>query len=388
VRQVIAAALRRPQTLSGPVWKVLNAILRCRTPALGAHHYRCADCGREHLVPHSCRNRHCPECQGAKAREWLDQQMAHLLPVAYFHVVFTLPHSLNALIAQNPRVLHTLLFSSVSATLLEFAANKHGVRPGITTVLHTWGQNLLDHHHLHCLATGGGLSPDGQRWKTLQANYLFPVRALSKVFRAKYLGGLRALFQKGELEFHGRIEGLADPDAFIGLLREACRSPWSVYAKRPFAGPRQVLAYLSRYTHRTAIGNRRILALNPGAETVTFSYKDYADGSRRKAMTLGLSEFLRRFCLHILPPRFVKIRHYGLLANQGRAARIARARELIGDPPAGLQSAPQTTPSEEQSAEPVVACPHCGSSRLTLLGILPPITANPEVPRYSPPDTS
>lgn len=212
VAKAIAAALRRPQKLCAHVWKTLNAILCCRTPALGAHHYRCADCGHDHLVPHSCRNRHCPDCQGANAREWLERREKDLLPVPYFHVVFTLPHCLNPLILQNQRALHGLLFQCASATLLEFARNKFGARPGITTVLHTWGQQLLDHNHLHCIVTGGGLSADGRHWRGIKSNYLFPVRALSVVFAAKYRDGLKALYAQGGLEFHGKLAAQAGPD--------------------------------------------------------------------------------------------------------------------------------------------------------------------------------
>ena len=385
VRQVITAALRHPPRLCAHVWKTLNAILRCRTPALGVHHYRCADCGGDHLVPHSCRNRHCPDCQGANAHEWLERQEEDLLPVPYFHVVFTLPHSLNALIAQNRRVLHTLLFDCVSATLLEFAQNKLGVRPGITTVLHTWGQNQLDHHHLHCIVTGGGLSADGERWKASKANYLFPVRALSLVFRAKYRDGLNALYAEGKLEFHGQLTAQSDPAAFARLVREACRPKWNVYAKRPFGGPKQVLAYLARYTHRIAIGNRRILALDQVARTVTFAYKDYADDSKSKSMTLSLDEFLRRFCLHILPARFVKIRHYGLLANRGREGRVERARELIGEPPSTPPAAAEA-PAETASLIPQLTCRHCGSARLRLLAVIQPLRQSERT--VHPPDSS
>jgi hypothetical protein len=372
VRQVIAAALRKPQTLCGPVWKTLNAILRCRTPALGAHRYRCADCGSEHLVPHSCRNRHCPDCQGANAHEWLERQEEDLLPVPYFHVVFTLPHSLNALIRQNPRALHKLLFDSASATLLEFALNKLGVRPGITVVLHTWGQNVLDHYHLHCIISGGGLTPDGLQWKNFHPRYLLPVRALSTVFRAKYRDGLKTLHRQHKLAFHGQMTAQAEPAAFDRLVRQACRTKWNVYAKRPFAGPRQVLAYLSRYTHRIAIGNRRILALDAAARTVTFAYKDYADDSKAKTMTLDLDEFLRRFCLHILPARLVKIRHYGLLANRGRDERVAQARKLLGDTPESARPENRLETCQESRPLPSLTCSQCGSSRLCLLDIIHP----------------
>lgn len=386
VRQVLAAALSRPQNLCAHVWKTLNAILCCRTPALGAHHYRCADCGRDHLVPHSCRNRHCPDCQGANAREWLERQEENLLAVPYFHVVFTLPHRLNPLIAQNPRPLHKLLFDCASATLLEFAHNKLEVLPGMTGVLHTWSQNLLDHHHLHCIVTGGGLSADGQRWRGVKANYLFPVRALSVVFAAKYRDGLKALYAQDQLEFHGKLAAQAGPAAFARLVREACRTKWNVYAKRPFGGPKQVLAYLSRYTHRIAIGNRRILALDPPARTVTFAYKDYAAGSQRKTMTLSLDEFLRRFCLHILPARFVKIRHYGLLANRGRAERLERARQLIGQsPPATPPSTAPEASTRTEPAKPQQTCAYCGSVHLHLLAIIQPLRRSPKT---APPNDS
>lgn len=375
VAKVIAAALREPPALCAHVWKTLNAILCCRTPALGSHHYRCADCGRDHMVPHSCRNRHCPRCQGANAHEWLDRQEEDLLPVPYFHVVFTLPHTLNPLILQNPRALHSLLFDSVSATLLEFAHNKFGVRPGITAVLHTWGQMLLGHNHLHCIVTGGGLSADGKHWRGIKPNYLFPVRALSVVFAAKYRDGLKALFAEGKLEFHGKLAALADPRAFARLVRTACRTKWNVYAKRPFGGPAQVLAYLARYTHRIAIGDRRILTIDETARTVAFAYKDYADDYRRKTMTLSLHEFLRRFCLHILPCGFVKIRHYGLLANRGRHQRVEQARRLItpaDDPPKDDAAEEPTTPTASPSA-----CPHCGSLRLLLLAVIQPPRSRP-----------
>jgi len=373
VARVIAAALRlfpKP-ALSAHAWKVLNALLACRTPLLGAHRYHCADCRKDHLVPHSCRNRHCPSCQAALSRDWLERQMQCLLPVTYFHVVFTLPHSLNALIAQNRRALHDLLFECASATLLEFGQNKFKTRLGVTAVLHTWGQTLIDHHHVHCIVSGGGLSADGSQWRGVRSDYIFPIRALSKVFRAKYRDGLQRLFDEGRLEFHGQLAGLAEVSAFQRLKREALRQKWVVYVKRPFAGPEQVLRYLSRYTHRIAIGNGRVLALDAAARTVTFGYKDYNAGSQRKVMTLGLDEFLRRFCLHILPERFVKIRHYGLLSNRGRHERIAQARALLpASAPlvvATAKPAADSPPEKDKSVEKI--CPHCGSARLSLVDI-------------------
>ena len=373
VARVIAAALRlcpKP-ALGAHAWKVLGALLACRTPLLGAHRHHCADCGKDHLVPHSCRNRHCPGCQAALSHDWLERQMLCLLPVPYFHVVFTLPHGLNALIAQNRRALHDLLFECASATLLEFGHHKFKTRLGVTAVLHTWSQTLMDHHHLHCIVSGGGLSADGSQWRGVRSGYLFPIRALSKVFRAKYRDGLQRLFDEGGLEFHGQLAGLAEVRAFQQLKREVLRKEWVVYAKRPFAGPQQVLRYLSRYTHRIAIGNGRLLSLDTAARTVSFAYKDYAAGAQRKVMTLGLDEFLRRFCLHLLPERFVKIRHYGLLANRGRHERIRQARALL---PA---SAPLVEPSAKPTAGHAIqedkavtkSCPYCGSARVSLVDI-------------------
>ena len=370
VARVLAAALRlfpRP-ALCAHAWKVLNALLACRTPRLGAHRYHCEDCGKDHLVPHSCRNRHCPGCQAAQSHEWLERQMDCLLPVPYFHVVFTLPHGLNALIAQNRRALHTLLFEAAAATLLEFGQNKFGVRLGITAVLHTWSQTRLDHHHLHCIVTGGGISADGRQWHGVRGGYLFPVRALSRVFRGKYRDGLQRLSEEGKLEFHGQLAGLAEVSAFQRLKREVLRKEWVVYAKQPFAGPEQVLRYLSHYTHRVAIGNGRLLALDVAARTVSFGYKDYAAGSQRKVMSLGLDEFLRRFCLHLLPERFVKIRHYGLLANRGRHERVAQARALLGTGTGTGTTATAGSGAEQDSAA-VRNCPHCGSVRLSLVKI-------------------
>lgn len=346
-------------------WCIVNALLACRTPALGGHRYRCQECGRTHFVPHSCRNRHCPLCQGQAARQWLAKQEAALLPVPYFHWVFTLPHALNPLIRQNQRALYTLLFEAASQTLLEFGRNRFQAQLGITAVLHTWSQTLLDHYHLHCIVTGGGLAEDGRRWVRAPGHYLFAVRALSVVFRGKFCAGLERLYADHKLEFHGQLGPLAQPGSFKTLLRQAARHQWVVYAKRPFAGPQQVLAYLSRYTHRVAISPRRLLALDPQEQTVSFAWKDYADGAKRKTMTLGLQEFVRRFCLHLLPERFVKIRHFGFLSNRQRQTRVAQARALLSKVPAPGASTP---------AEPAPAriCPHCGSPQLLLIEIIEP----------------
>jgi hypothetical protein len=301
--------------------------------------------------------------------EWLAQQAQALLTIPYFHLVFTLPHQLNGLIRQNRRRLFKLLFTAASQTVLEFGVGRLQAQLGITAVLHTWSQTLLDHYHLHCIVTGGGLAQDHSRWVTAGANYLFPVRALSRMFRGKYLTGLWELQGAGALEFHGQLESLAQPAKFAELVRSVAQPEWNVYAKRPFAGPRQVLEYLSRYTHRVAISPQRLLASD--GQRVTFAYKDYADGARRKTMTLATSEFVRRFCLHVLPEHFVKIRHYGLLGNRQREARLTLARKLLGESTAAggdglLMSSLKST---EQSP---MGCPFCGKPGLLLVREVPP----------------
>ena len=369
----LAAVLRAgingsPPSLPKRHWRIINALLACRTPLLGGHRYLCLECGQTHFVPHSCRNRHCPVCQGGAARAWLAKQQQALLPVPYFHLVFTLPHVLNPLIQQNQRVLYVLLFQAATQTLLEFGQNRFGVELGITAVLHTWSQTLMDHYHLHCVVTGGGLSADGTKWVGSSSRYLFAVRALSKVFRGKFCAGLEQLYREGKLEFHGKLSPIATPGGYQQLLRQAVSRKWVVYAKRPFAGPRQVLAYLSRYTHRVALSPRRLVGLDAATQTVTFTWKDYADGCRRKTMRLELNEFVRRFCLHLLPERFVKIRHFGFLSNRQRRVRVAQARAL-------LKQAPLSDTAV--APEPDRVCPHCGSNRLLLVEVLPRIAIMP-----------
>ncbi len=354
-------------------WKALRAIQACRTAELGGHLFQCPHCGKEHFAPHSCRNRHCPTCQGANSVDWLEKQAEALLPIPYFHLVFTLPHEFNPLIEQNQAVLYDLLFRAATATLIEFGQSRLRAQIGVTAVLHTWSQTLLDHYHLHCIVTGGGLEMGGKNWRGVSARWLFPVRALSIVFRAKFRDGLKALFERGELQFYGQLESLAPPAKFGRLVRKACRLKWVVYAKRPFAGPEVVLAYLSRYTHRVGITNQRILALDAESRTVSFAYKDYADESRRKVMTLASDEFVRRFCLHILPLRFVKIRHYGILSNRNRSSRVAEARAAL-EPDS--KATVENTAIESAAAAPATAdtflCPHCGKPGLVLLRVVRP----------------
>jgi len=301
--------------------RALRAIETCRTPALGGHRETCDQCGATRAVYHSCRNRHCPKCQTLAKERWLEARQAELLPVPYFHLVFTLPHEFNRLAQHTPRLVYDLLFSAASTTLQTFARDpKHlGGDIGITAILHTWGQNLGQHVHLHCLVTGGALAEDGSRWIPSHPRFLFPVRALSPVFRARFLDGLE----------RARSKGQAPCAADLDL--EALRAkPWGVYSKRPFAGPEAVLAYLGRYTHRIAISNDRLLSLQDGQ--VRFRWRDYRDGNQSKVMTLPAAEFLRRFLLHVLPRGFMRIRHFGLLANRHRKGRLERCRALLGVP--------------------------------------------------------
>jgi len=343
-------------------WKVLRAITACRTPELGGHLYQCSNCAERRFVPHSCRNRHCPTCQGANGFAWMQEQASLLLPIPYFHIVFTLPHALNPLIRQNQAAGFDLLFSSASNTLLEFGRRQLGAQLGITSVLHTWSQTLIGHYHLHCIVTGGGLREDGT-WAGTPAHWLFPVRALSAMFQGKFRSGLQQLHRDGALQFHGQQKAFEAPDSFAEFLGKAVDKKWIVYAKRPFAGPRVVLAYLARYTHRIGITNHRILALNKTAHKVSFAYKDYADDSRKKTMSLSCEEFVRRLRLHILPERFVKIRHYGILANCNRHLKIQQARAALPPEPASVTISTQGSAADAAAPEvPVglpVSCPHC-----------------------------
>jgi putative transposase/transposase-like zinc-binding protein len=377
--EVVRAALpsfSRTHRLPAHHWKVLRAIAACHTPALGGHQYRCAHCGLEHFVPHSCGNRHCPSCQKLNGAAWLEQQTQHLLPIPYFHSVFTLPHELNGLIQHNQSSLYSLLFSSATATLLAFGRNNLQATLGITAVLHTWGQNLRDHYHLHCVVTGGGLALGGQSWVSCKPGWLFPVRALSVVFRAKFRDGLQQLFERGQLQFPADQGRLQESAAFRCWLGWLCQGQWVVYSKRPFAGPKAVLGYLCRYTHRVAITNARLERLDLQHDTVTFRYKDYLHGGKHASMTLDLAEFLRRFCLHVLPSRFVKIRHYGLLSNRDRPARIAQAREFLAQCPLQPDTPSQADLIIKHVEAPALVCPRCGQRTLVLVGVI----ARPRAP--------
>ena len=351
-------------------WKVLRAVQACRTGALGVGTYRCQDCHRLHAVALSCGNRHCPECQGRLARQWLVQQQSRLLAAPYFHLVLTLPHTLNPLLRQNRKLLYELLFQAASQTLLAFGRNHLKAEIGLTMVLHTWGQRLNEHYHVHAIVTGGGLDEEG-RWRQVsKAHYLFPIKALSLVFRGKFCAGLQHLRQTGQLQYHGEQAGLKEGRAFQALMRSATARRWVVYAKKPFAGPDTVLRYLSNYTHRVGMSSRRILHLDPTNHQVQFRYRDYAQAGQAKTMSLDTGEFARRFCLHILPTGFCKVRHYGLLGNRGRRQRLEQARAAIATT-AVTKSEPtrpcKTIPNRPDPPGPAaIACPYCGSPRQKL----------------------
>jgi hypothetical protein len=349
--------------------KVMSAIERCRTAALGGHVARCEECAHTQIAYNSCRNRHCPKCQGAAAKDWLAEREAELLPVPYFHVVFTLPAAIADITYQNKAVTYDLLFKASAETTITIAADdKHlGARIGITSVLHTWDSAMTHHPHTHMIVPGGGLSPDGERWISCRPNFFLPVLVLSRLFRRLFLEKLAAAHDAGLLRFFGELIYLADADAFAAYLSPLRKTKWFVYSKRPFAGPEAVLAYLCRYTHRVAISNRRLISAND--KGVTFKWKDYrVEGhDRYKTMTLATSEFIRRFLTHVLPKGLHRIRHYGLFANGSRAENVGRAREL-------LVAAPPATTNPEKPAETEAGgpsglsypCPCCGGRMLII----------------------
>jgi len=346
--------------------KVMSAIERCRTAVLGGHVARCEDCAHTLIAYNSCRNRHCPKCQGAAAREWLAEREAELLPVPYFHVVYTLPAALRDIAYQNKAVVYDLLFKASAETTLTIAADpKHlGARIGFISVLHTWGSALVHHPHVHMIVPGGGFSSDGSKWITCRPRYFLTVEVLSALFRRLLLEMLLAAHAAGRLQFFGDLVPLADKVAFAAFLKPLRKINWVVDVREPFAGPKQVLRYLSRYTHRVAISNRRLISANENG--VTFRYKDYRiDGpARYKTMTLAADEFIRRFLIHVLPKRFHRIRHYGLLAKANRATNIARARELLGVPSPAKDPEP-TNATDEQRVLPR-PCPCCGGRMIII----------------------
>jgi hypothetical protein len=375
------ATYRRTHAVRPVQGVVLRAIARCRTAALGGHVEACAACGARRLAYNSCRNRHCPKCQGRARATWVAAQQAQLLPIEYFHVVFTLPHALNALARVNPHRLYALLFHAAAATLQGFARDpRHlGAELGVTAVLHTWGQNLSEHLHVHCVVTGGGLSADGRQWVSTRRGFLFPVRALSQVFRGKFLAGLRQLRARGRLQFAGDSAVLADEAGWTDWLRALRATDWVVYAKPPFGGPARVLKYLGRYTHRVAIANERILSIDDGV--VRFRWKDYAHHTQVKALALPAEEFLRRFLLHVVPAGFMRIRHFGLLANRRRAATLARCRALLEPAaPAEVHRGDRPGASDHPTPSATAApprCPLCGGGPVRIVEILAPLRGIP-----------
>jgi hypothetical protein len=348
--------------------KVMSAIERCRTAALGGHVARCEDCAHTLIAYNSCRNRHCPKCQGAAAREWLAEREAELLPVPYFHVVYTLPAAIRDIAYQNKAVVYDLLFKASAETTLTIAADpKHlGARIGFISVLHTWGSALVHHPHVHMIVPGGGLSTDRSKWVACRPRYFLTAEVLSALFRRLFLQMLLAAHAAGRLHFFGDHAALAEKAAFDAYLKPLRNIDWVVYAKRPFAGPKQVLRYLSRYTHRVAISNRRLISADENG--VTFRYKDYRlDGSARyKTMTLPTDEFIRRFLIHVLPKGLHRIRHYGLLAKANRAANIARARVLLAAPSTSKQPEPSEPTATDEPRVLPRPCPCCGGRMIII----------------------
>ena len=359
--------------------RALKDLTSCRTAALGGHVLGCTECGHRQVAYNSCGNRHCPTCQATAAARWLEARAAELLPVPYFHIVFTLPNALDPVALGNAQVVYDLLLRSAAETLLEVAADPKllGAQTGVLAVLHTWGQNLQFHPHVHCVVPGGGLSPDGTGWIASASNFFLPVRVLSRVFRGKFLAGIRALFAKGKLRFAA--------DQFEQVLSAVASTDWVVYAKPPFGGPEAVLRYLALYTHRVAISNARLLDLEDSI--VRFRYKDYAHGNRKRVMTLTALEFVRRLLLHVLPTGFMRIRHYGILANRHRHEKLTLCRQLLGSDSAIEPESPETKEILE-SPSPITAtqlCPVCGAGRMIVIEELPPLPAGQETHETSAP---
>jgi hypothetical protein len=381
-------AWRRAQAghLSLGQLKVMSAIERCRSAALGGHVLCCEGCAEVQIAYNSCRNRHCPKCQGSAARRWLENRQGDLLPVDYYHVVFTLPAPISDIAYQNKAVIYDLLFKTAAETLLRIAADpkRLGARLGITAVLHTWGSALTHHPHIHCIVPGGGLSLDGERWVACKPGFFLPVRVLSRLFRRLFLEQLSTAHEAGRLQFFGKHQHLADASDFARYLAPLHKIDWVVYAKRPFAGPEAVLAYLSRYTHRVAIANSRLLACDERG--VTFKWKDYRAKrrDRYKTMTLTTGEFMRRFLIHVLPPGFHRIRHYGLLANHVRVKQVQRLRQLLSDENVDdtyvddLTPETETNTANDKSTTSTYTCQTCGAPMIIIQ------TFEKQIPRAPP----
>jgi len=368
-RQQHAGSLSRGQR------RVMSAIALCRPAALGGHLEQCDSCGHQRPAYDSCRNRHCPKCQSLARAYWLEDRQAELLPTQYFHVVFTVPEEIAAIAYQNKEVVYGILFRATAETLRTIAAErKHlGAKVGFLAVLHTWGQNLLFHPHLHCVVSGGGIAPDGQHWLACRPGFFLPVRVLSRLFRRLFLEQLQIAFDTGKLQFFSSLERLCEPKAFAQYLAPLRQTEWVVYAKPPFGGPEQVLNYLGRYTHRVAISNNRLLAIHNGK--VTFRWKDYRHHHRQRTMTLEVDEFIRRFLLHVLPDGFQRIRHYGFLGNRYRKAKLSLCRPLLG---VALTAVAQRTDQpdyrdlyEKLTGKSLRDCPVCHRGHMVAIAVLP-----------------
>ncbi len=366
-----------PYLLSREQARVLCALQVCRTAHLGGHLERCDSCGDERPAYNSCRDRHCPKCQSLARAQWVAKQKADLLPVPYFHLVFTMPGELTELTQQNQQVLYDILFQTMASTLTTIGADpKHlGAEIGFLAVLHTWGQTLQAHPHLHCIVPGGGLSLDGKKWVSRGEEFFLPVKVLSRLYRGRFVSALRTAYEQGELEFHGQLEHLAKPKMFNRLLRKLSAKEWVVYAKRPFGGPEQVLEYVGRYTHRVAISNHRLIKQEDGK--VSFGYKDYRrskDGEKavQSIMVLEANEFIRRFLLHVLPRGFVRIRRYGILANRKREAKLTRCRELLeAAPPALVEALSWQESYEKLTGSSLNSCRKCEQGKMEVIKVLP-----------------
>jgi hypothetical protein len=358
--------------------RVLRDLARCRTAELGGHVEQCDGCGHQRIAYNSCRNRHCPRCQAAARAEWLDQRAAELLNTPYFHVVFTLPAELGPLALQNQRLVYGTLLQASGQSLLQLARDPQhlGADIGFLSVLHTWGQNLHLHPHVHCVVPGGGISLEGDRWVSCRPGFFLPVRPLGRLFRGKFLAMLQRGYDRGLLGFHGQQQYLADPQAFAALLESCRQTEWVVYAKPPFGGPEVVLKYLARYTHRVAISNARLVKVED--DQVLFRWKDYADGNRQKVMALEAVEFIRRFLLHVVPSGFVRIRHYGLQANRVRAENLARCRALLGARQGSAAGgvAPAEPQQGRQEVSPRTHCPVCGQGHMVIVGKVEPVVSD------------
>ncbi|MEI6154923.1 MAG: IS91 family transposase [Deltaproteobacteria bacterium] len=358
--------------------RVMRAIEVCRTAVLGGHRDKCDNCGHLEVSYNSCRNRHCPKCQTLRKEKWIADRNEDLLPIEYFHVVFTIPSELNHLVSMNQRVLYDLLFRSASETLMELANDpKHlGAKIGVIGILHTWGQNLMDHPHVHCIVTGGGI--DGERWVSCRKGFFIPVRVMSALFRGKFLSHLNNHFKKGKLAFPGSISHLKEQGTFASFRNQLYQKKWVVYCKPPFDGAKGVLQYLGRYTHRIAISNNRIIAIRDGK--VSFLWRDYANGNCQKIMTLQADEFIRRFLTHVLPTRFVRIRHFGLLANRTRKGNIALCRKILGDSKTATKEKIVKETWQEQLFRicgiDVTTCPVCQKGKMFRMAPLFPYRCN------------